>query len=102
MCSGIGSFVRKGIVSGNISDIGSCIRHGIGSGIGSVIGSCISSFILTMPRAGLRLVGSRLIVRRVQFSSVQQFSRLASRLRRSAPRGQIVLQKIFKRWLTCL
>ena len=55
---------------------------------------------ITRPRAGLRPAGPRWIVGRLQFSCVH-LSRLASRLRRSARRGHIVLQKTFKRWWTC-
>ena len=56
----------------------------------------MESFMETRPRAGLRPAGPRLIVGRVQFSWVH-FSRLASRLRRSARRVSQSLNRKF-RW----
>ena len=56
---------------------------------------CFHIFMCTRPNAGLRPAGPRWIVGGVQFSWVH-FSRLASRLRRSARRGQIVFQKTYK------
>ena len=58
----------------------------------------IEGFKKTRPNAGLRPAGPRWIVGGVQFSWVH-FSRLASRLRRSARRGQIVFQKTYKTFL---
>ena len=55
------------------------------------------SILYTRPRAGLRPAGPGWIVGRVQFSWVH-FSGLASRQGRSAQRGQIVIQKTYKRW----
>ena len=55
-------------------------------------------FGTTRPRAGLRPAGPRWIVGMVQFSWVH-FSRLTSRLRHSARRGQIVFQKTYKTFL---
>ena len=55
----------------------------------------LTLFIESRPRAGLRPAGPRWIVGREQFSWVH-FSRLASRLRRSARRGQLFFGSFFK------
>ena len=62
-------------------------ESGVGSGV---------HFYMTRPRAGLRPAGPRWIVGRVQFARVY-FSRLASRLRRSARRGQVLW--IQRKWV---
>ena len=56
-----------------------------------------STFKLLGPEPAFGRLGLGGIVGRVQFSWVH-FSRLASRLRRSARRGQIVRQKTYKNW----